>query len=359
MSSSDRYIAIMAGGVGSRFWPSSREARPKQFLDITGSGQSLLQQTVRRVLSLVPADHIYIVSNLSYAQQILDQLPMLTKDNLLLEPSRNNTAPCVAYTALHLKAKNPEAVFAMLPADHIIAKEEAFAKAMNKGFDLAASDDAIVTLGIQPTRPDTGYGYINYDANSEMNGICKVNSFKEKPTREVAEQYLADGGYVWNGGIFVWSCKTIVNNFKQSAPQIIEVLAEDESAYATDREQAYINEVYPKTDKISVDYAILEHATNVYTIPVDLGWSDLGTWGSLYAYLAKDDNDNVILPKEHEVISSKGNLIKTSNQDKLIVIKGLEDFIIIDEDDVLLIYPRSDEQEIKKVRSELKNKSFG
>jgi len=265
----------------------------------------------------------------------------------------------VAYTALHLKAKNPEAVFAMLPADHIIAKEEAFAEAMNRGFNLAASDDAIVTLGIQPTRPDTGYGYINYDASSEQNGICKVNSFKEKPTREVAEQYIADGGYVWNGGIFIWSCKTIVNNFKQSSPQIIDVLAQDESAYATDREQAYINEVYPQTDKISVDYAILEHATNVYTIPVDLGWSDLGTWGSLYAYLDKDENDNVILPKEHEVISSKGNLIKTNNQDKLIVIKGLEDFIIIDEDDVLLIYPRSDEQEIKKVRSELKNKSFG
>jgi len=355
--SSNRYIAIMAGGVGSRFWPSSRESRPKQFLDITGSGSSLLQQTVERVLHLVPADHIYIVSNLKYADQILEQLPMLTKDSLLLEPSRNNTAPCVAYTALHLKAKNPDAVFAMLPADHIIAKEDAFAEAMNKGFDLAASQEAIVTLGIQPTRPDTGYGYIKYDAGNGNQGIFKVNSFKEKPSKEVAESYLKEGGYVWNGGIFIWSCSTIINNFKQSSPQIIEVLAEDESAYATDREQDYINRVYPQTDKISVDYAILEHATNVYTIPVDLGWSDLGTWGSLYAYLDKNENQNVILSDHHEIIESKGNLIKTT-KDKLIVVKGLEDFIVIDEDDVLLIYPRDKEQEIKQVRSSLQNKSF-
>ena len=358
MKSSHRYVAIMAGGVGSRFWPSSREARPKQFLDITGDGSSLLQQTVDRVLKFVSADHIYIVSNLKYADQILEQLPMLTSDNLLLEPTRNNTAPCVAYTALHLQAKDEDAVFAMLPADHIIADEEAFAKAMIKGYEKAESENAIVTLGIQPTRPDTGYGYINYDGASAVDGIYKVNSFKEKPSKDVAEQYLADGGYVWNGGIFIWSSKTIIGNFLASSPQIIEVLSKDPSKYNTDQEQAYINEVYPLTDKISVDYAILESATNVFTIPVDLGWSDLGTWGSLYAYLDKDEHNNVILAKENEILSSNGNLIKTNSDKKLVVIKGLKDFIVIDEDDVLLIYPRAEEQDIKKLRAGLQNKSF-
>ena len=358
MKSAHRYVAIMAGGVGSRFWPSSREARPKQFLDITGSGSSLLQQTVSRVMRFVPEDHIYIVSNKKYADQILEQLPMLTSKNLLLEPTRNNTAPCVAYTALHLQAKDPDAVFAMLPADHIIADEEAFAKAMDKGYRWASEQEAIVTLGIEPSRPDTGYGYINYDTAHQSDGIYKVNSFKEKPSKEVAEMYIAQGGYVWNGGIFIWSCRTIINNFSKTAPQILDVLSQDPSIYGTSKEQDYIDRVYPNTDKISVDYAILEHANNVYTIPVDLGWSDLGTWGSLYAYLDKNEDGNVILSKEHEVLSSHGNLIKTRSQDKLIVVKGLEDYIIIDEDDVLLIYPRSQEQEIKQVRSSLQNKSF-
>ena len=354
----NQYVAIMAGGVGSRFWPASREATPKQFLDITGSGSSLLQQTVHRLKNLVPIENVYIVSNLIYADQILEQLPMLTKDQLLLEPSRNNTAPCVAYTALHLNAKNKDAVFAVLPADHIIKKEKTFVAAMQKGFDKATKDDAIVTLGISPTRPDTGYGYIDYDAVSEEGDIFKVNSFKEKPSLSVAQQYLDQGGYVWNAGIFIWSCKTILNNFSKTAAQITDVLCRDITKYATTEEQEYINEVYPLTDKISVDYAILEHADNVYTIPVDIGWSDLGTWNSLYSYLDKDDNKNVMLAPHNKVQQSAGNLIRTQNKEKLIVIKGLEDYIIIDEDDVLLIYPRYDEQEIKQLRSSLKDKRF-
>ena len=354
----NQYVAIMAGGVGSRFWPASREATPKQFLDITGSGSSLLQQTVRRLKNLVPIENVYIVSNLIYADQILEQLPMLTEDQLLLEPSRNNTAPCVAYTALHLNAKNPDAVFAVLPADHIIKKEDTFVAAMQKGFDKASIDDAIVTLGISPTRPDTGYGYIDFDATSEENDVFKVNSFKEKPSLAVAKQYLEQGGYVWNAGIFIWSCKTILNNFSQTAAQITDILCKDMSKYATVEEQEYINEVYPLTDKISVDYAILEHATNVYTIPVDIGWSDLGTWNSLYSYLEKDDNKNVTLAPHNEVQNSSGNLVRVQNKEKLVVIKGLEDYIVIDEDDVLLIYPRNDEQEIKQLRSSLKDKRF-
>ncbi len=354
----NQYVAIMAGGVGSRFWPASREATPKQFLDITGSGSSLLQQTVSRLKNLVPIENVFIVSNLIYADQILEQLPMLTKDQLLLEPSRNNTAPCVAYTALHLNAKNPKAVFAVLPADHIIKKEDTFVAAMQKGFDKATKNDAIVTLGITPTRPDTGYGYIDYEGTSEVSGIFKVNSFKEKPSLSVAQQYLDHGGYVWNAGIFIWSCKTILNNFSKTAAQITDVLCKDVSKYATPEEQAYITEVYPLTDKISVDYAILEHAQNVYTIPVDIGWSDLGTWNSLYSYLDKDENKNVTLAPHNEVENSSGNLIRIKNNEKLVVIKGLEDYIVIDEDDVLLIFPRHEEQEIKQLRSSLKDKRF-
>lgn len=354
----NHYVAIMAGGVGSRFWPASREKTPKQFLDITGVGSSLLQQTVARLSELIPAKNILILSNLMYADQILEQLPMITKSQLLLEPSRNNTAPCIAYTALHLHSGNPDAVFAVLPADHVIKKEEAFVTAMKKGFQKAAEEQKIVTLGIEPTRPDTGYGYINFDNDSSENGIHKVFSFKEKPTKTVAQQYLDDGGYVWNAGIFIWSCKTILSNFQSSAPQILEVLSEDQSKYGTPEEQDYINRVYPKTDSISVDYAILEHADNVCTIPVDIGWSDLGTWGSLYSYLDRDEQQNANLTNHSEVIDASGNLIRTSKEDKLIVVKGLKDYIIIDEGDVLLIYPRGEEQEIKKLRSSLKDKRF-
>ena len=348
----------MAGGVGSRFWPASRESTPKQFLDITGSGTSLLQQTVRRLFDLVPKTNVLIVSNVIYADQILAQLPELSRSQLLLEPSRNNTGPCVAYTALHLRAKDPQSVFAVLPADHIIKKRQIFLDAMKKGFQKAANSDAIVTLGITPTRPDTGYGYIDFDADSGHGGIYKVNSFEEKPSLKLAEDYLARGGFVWNAGIFIWSTKTIIKAFGASANQILDVLCRDTAKYNTEEEQDYINKVYPETESISVDYAILEKARNVYTIPVDIGWSDLGTWNSLYAYLDKDNHGNVLLSGHHELSESSGNLIRISNKDKLVVIKGLENFIVIDEGDVLLIYPRDEEQEIKKVRSTLKDKRF-
>ena len=356
--SQNSYVAIMAGGVGSRFWPASRERTPKQFLDITGAGTSLLQQTVSRLSNLIPIENVLIISNLIYADQILEQLPLLQRKQLILEPSRNNTAPCIAYTALHLQAIDPDAVFAVLPADHIINKEEAFVEAMKIGLQKAHNEEVIVTLGIEPTRPDTGYGYINFDNSSEVGGVYKVISFKENPSKEVAEKYLAKGGYVWNAGIFIWSCKTILNNFKLSAPQIVNVLCTDVSKFGTDSEQEYINEVYPKTNSISVDYAILEHAHNVFTIPVDIGWSDLGTWGSLYSFLNKDDDGNVIPAAHSEIQESSGNLIRQSNKDKLIVVKGLKDYIVIDEGDVLLIYPREEEQEIKQLRSSLKENRF-
>ena len=351
------YIAIMAGGVGSRFWPASRENRPKQFLDILGAGRSLLQQTVDRAACIVPIQNILIVSNAIYKNTILEQLPEMGADQLLLEPSRNNTAPCIAYTALHLLAKNGEAVFAVLPSDHVILKQDEFVRHMRTAFNHARAHSDIVTLGIQPTRPDTGYGYINYKDEEEAS-IYTVNAFVEKPSLEVAESYIAQGGYLWNAGIFVWSVDTILAGFRENASDILDVLINRDEHYNTPKEQQYINEVYPHTRSVSVDFAILEHADNVVTIPADIGWSDLGTWNSLYAYLPKDEGGNVIQVHEVHKEEVKNCLITSSANDKLIVIKGLEDYVVIDDDDVLLIYPRNAEQEIKTIRNGYKGSRF-
>ena len=353
---SNYFIAIMAGGVGSRFWPASREMRPKQFLDIIGTGQSLIQSTYERAAKIVPKENILIVSNHLYKDLILEQLPDITIGQILLEPSRNNTAPCVAYTALHLKAKNPNAVFAMLPSDHVIMKESQFISDLHKAFDYAENHPAIVTLGIKPTRPDTGYGYINYiNDNSD---VKTVKEFKEKPDRETAQTYLDQGGFVWNAGIFVWSANTIIQSFAQSAGDITDVLCADMTKYNTSQEQEYINEVYPLTRSISVDFAILEHAKNVYTIPTDIGWSDLGTWNSLYDFSNKDDQNNVSATKHIHLEDASQNIVRSYNADKLVVIKGLKDYIVIDEEDVLLIYPREEEQAIKQLRGSFKDSPF-
>lgn len=357
MSMNTRYIAIMAGGVGSRFWPSSREALPKQFLDILGTGESLLQATFRRCMKLVDAEHVLIVTNKQYKPLVQKHLPDLPEQNILCEPSRNNTAPCVAYTALRLKAWDEDSVMAILPSDHVVAKEEAFVDAMNRAFDYASDNNTLLTLGIQPTRPDTGYGYIERaETLDEKNQIYQVASFREKPDHETAVSYLDSGEYVWNAGIFIWSVKSILGSFEQNAPGILDILQKDDSHYGSASEQEYIDEVYPKTEKISVDYAIMERAKNVATIPVDIGWSDLGTWASLYDHLPKDDNKNVLLGKV-ESRDSQNNLI-VSKDDKLVVIKGLDNFIVIDEKDVLMIWPKSEEQAIKKLRGELEDRDM-
>ncbi|MFT4566418.1 MAG: mannose-1-phosphate guanylyltransferase [Saprospiraceae bacterium] len=352
------YVAIMAGGVGSRFWPASRENRPKQFLDITNEGTSLLQQTVSRVMDIVPKENILIVSNTLYKDLILEQLPVLEENQILLEPSRNNTAPCVAYTALHLQAINKDAVFAMLPADHIIKKTNVFASCLQRAFIYARENTAIVTLGITPTRPDTGYGYINYNPTENSGGVHEVHTFKEKPTQEIAQSYLDDGGYLWNAGIFVWSVNTIIEAFRKSSNEILQVLLKNQHLFGSEREQEYINEVYPNTPKISVDFAILERADNVYTIPADIGWSDIGTWNSLYDFMSKDDSGNVLMLKNKKLEDMNGNLIRSSNPDKIIVAKGLSNYIIIDDGNALLIYPRDEEQAIKGVRSSIQDKRY-
>lgn len=346
----------MAGGVGSRFWPASRESLPKQFLDILGVGKSLIRLTFERALQIAPVENIIIATNKKYKQLVNEHLPELQDFQILLEPSRNNTAPCIAYAALKVKALNPNGVMAVLPSDHVILKESVFINKMNIAFANAGQNNNIVTLGISPTRPDTGYGYIEIDKNQGLSEVKKVLQFKEKPSLQIAQTYLDAGNFVWNAGIFIWSVSTILNAFENNAPQITKVLAQNESVYNTPKEQAYIDEKYPQTENISVDYAILEKSENVFTIPADIGWSDLGTWNSLYNYLVKDENHNVLNGKI-KATSTQDCFIK-AKEEKLVVVDGLNDYIIIDEDDVLLIYPKSKEQEIKQVRKSITEESY-
>ncbi len=343
----------MAGGVGSRFWPASTEETPKQFLDILGVGKSLLRLTFERFLNLVPAERILIVTNKKYKEITQEHLPELPEENILCEPSRNNTGPCVAYTALRLQAINPDAIFVTAPSDHVILKEQEFLNRIKEAFSFVEENDAIVTLGIKPTRPDTGYGYIQMKEGNNSKGPKSVSSFREKPNVEIAKKYVADGSYLWNAGIFIWKAKELLASFDKNEPEITKVLTEDISQFNTINEQSYIDRVYPKTPRISVDYAILERAENVYTIPADIGWSDLGTWNSLHAYLDKDDNDTVTLGAQTHLIDTSNSIVRTDS-DKIVVIKGLDNYIVVDEPGALLIYPKSDEQEIKEVVQSLK-----
>ena len=341
----------MAGGSGTRFWPASRSSRPKQFLDILGVGKSFLRLTFERAEKIVPRANILIVSNQKYKDLIKEQVPEIGETQILLEPSMNNTAPCILYSALHLNARNVNATFAVLPSDHVILKEDEFVSKMKQALEYAGTKKAIITLGIQPSRPDTGYGYINYEKSGDK--IKRVLKFKEKPDKPTAQKYMDTGGYLWNAGIFVWSAKTIIDAFAQHAKDILEVLSQDIAKFGSAEEQNYINKVYPNTRKISVDFAILEKADNVFTIPADIDWSDLGTWDSLYNYLEKDNAGNVLQCTRKVLHEAEGNFIRSSSPRKLIVAKGIKDYIVIDDNDVLLIYPRQDEQEIKQIRNSL------
>ena len=346
----------MAGGVGSRFWPASRESLPKQFLDILGVGKSLIQLTYDRALQLVPKENILIATNKRYKGLVNEHLPDISDNQILLEPSRNNTAPCIAYLALKIANQNPDSTFAVWPSDHVILKETEFNTKMNLAFSYAEKGEALVTLGIQPTRPDTGYGYIEVNHKDGAQAIEKVVQFKEKPDLATAQSYLDAGNYFWNAGIFIWSVKAVTEAFQNNAPSILEVLGEDLSKYNTAEEQAYIDRVYPNTEKISVDYALLERSKNVYTIPADIGWSDLGTWNSLHAYSEKDKHQNVMQGIILSAVDCENNFVRLPRTKKA-VIKGLKNMIVIDEGDVLLIYPKDQEQEIKSVRNDLDDDS--
>jgi len=357
MEHKNTYIAIMAGGVGSRFWPSSREKKPKQFLDILGVGKSLIQLTVERFENLVPAKQILILTNKTYVDLVKEQLPKIPSGNIIAEPRRNNTAPCNALLALKVYQKNQDACIVVAPSDHVILKEDIFLKNIEKAISYCQNNEVLMTLGIEPTRPDTGYGYIEMDASESDNEILKISKFKEKPDEATAKKYLDSGNYVWNAGIFIWTAKQILKSFKENENQILEVLSEDLSQLNTAKEQAYIDRVYPNTRSISIDYAILEKAKNAYTIPSDIDWSDLGTWSSLHAYLPKDGNENVLLAKNN-ITQEVSNTIIKADAEKLVVINGLTDYMVIDEKDALLIYPKSKEQKIKQVRQNIEDIRF-
>ena len=346
----DLYGLIMAGGVGSRFWPESRESRPKQFLDILGTGKSLIRMTFERLLPMMPAENIRVLTHEKYTGKVLEQLPEISRDQLILEPSRNNTAPCIAYAALKILKSNPESTLVITPADHIILKESLFQEKIMAAVQFAEQQNALLTLGITPTRPDTGYGYIHFDKPA-YGQVHKVLQFTEKPDRATAEKLIDSGDYLWNAGIFIWKSRDILNAFTQCANEVLAPLKQGEEKLNTPEEAVFIKNTYPDTPKISIDYAIMEKADNVYTIPSDIAWSDLGTWSSVYEEREKDNNGNVTDGK-FLLEDTRNSLIRLP-EGKMAVIRGLEDFIIVDDNDVLLIWPKSDEQAIKQIREKV------
>jgi mannose-1-phosphate guanylyltransferase len=342
----------MAGGVGSRFWPVSTTEFPKQFHDMLGSGETLIQKTFSRLSNIIPAENILILTNEKYNDLVLEQLPTVNQEQVLLEPAMRNTAPCILYASLKIKKQNPNAVMVVAPSDHWIEDEKAFCDNLQQCFDFCAAENALMTLGIQPTFPNTGFGYIEYD-KSDSNPIKKVSQFREKPDYETAKSFLENGNFLWNGGIFIWSVKAIINSFEEFQPQMNALFLEGFDSYNTNKEADFISQNYAKSENISIDYAVLEKAENVFVLPATFDWNDLGTWGSLHEKLDKDENNNAVVNATVLLNNSSSNIISTSKE-KLVIIDGLEDFIIVDKDNVLLIYPKSKEQEIKGIVAKLK-----
>lgn len=339
----------MAGGIGSRFWPMSSESVPKQFLDILGTGRTLLQMTVDRFSSVCDMENIWIVTSKAFKDLVTAQLPEVPEQNILLEPCRRNTAPCIAYVSWAIKAKNPNANIIVSPSDHIIANVAEFQKAIGQCLDFTADSDAIVTLGIQPDHPETGYGYIEADmsyASLTNPNIFRVDSFKEKPSLELAKEYIAKPNYLWNSGIFVWNVRTIINAFRVFQPQIASIFEGLMSYYGTDKEQEKIDEVFPTCESISVDYAIMESADEIYVYPADFGWSDLGSWSSLHKQLPKDNYNNALVGSQIRTYETTNCIIHTSGE-REVVVQGLDGYIVVEKDGILLITKMEEEQRIK------------
>lgn len=343
-----RYCVIMCGGIGSRFWPYSREDRPKQFIDFLGTGRSLLQMSYDRILPIVDKKNVIIVTNAKYAPLVKEQLPDIDDSQILLEPARRNTAPCVAWAAWHIAALDPEASMIVTPSDHLITRERRFEESVVRGFEFVESHDALLTLGITPTRPETGYGYIQIGAPSSAEGIVKVKTFTEKPNLELAKVFLESGEFFWNSGIFIWSAKSIMQAMSTYAADVAQVFRAGEGLYATEAERDFIAEKFPACVSISIDYAVMEKAPNVYVECVDFGWNDLGTWSALFDNSPKNRDNNVTQRCKVLAYNSSGNIFAVSS-DKLVVADGLKDYIVADAGDVLLICPKADEQNIKNI----------
>ncbi len=351
------YAIIMAGGIGSRFWPLSRTKRPKQFLDILGIGKTLLQQTFDRFTELIPAENIYIVSNAEYRDLISDQLPALPQENILLEPFRRNTAPCIDYANFRILQKDPEASIIVAPSDHLIMKEEAFLELVRYGLEFVSKKQALLTLGIQPSRPETGYGYIQAVqkpvAGYEKTDLKKVKTFTEKPNLEMAKIFYESGEFYWNAGIFLWSLPSIMSAFEKYEPEVHQLFQMGIGIYGTEEEKQFIADTYERCKNISIDYAIMEKAENVYVLASDIGWSDLGTWGSLYEQMETDEQGNAVSGKHVFLYNSSGNFINVP-EDKLVLLQGMENYIVVESDGVLLICKKEEEQRIKEFVNDIR-----
>jgi len=346
------YAVLMAGGVGSRFWPISTTSYPKQFHDMLGTGDTLIQKTFKRLNTFVPTENILILTNERYNELVLEQLPMIQKEQVVLEPAMRNTAPCILYAALKIQKMNPNAVMIVAPSDHWIEDEAAFAKDVTTCFQKCEGEDVLCTLGIQPTFPNTGFGYIEFEKEA-TEALKKVKQFREKPTYETAKQFLEQGNFLWNAGIFMWSVRTIVNAFKTHQKEQFQLFEAGIPHYNTEKEPTFIQENYAKAENISIDYAILERSKDIYVLPASFDWNDLGTWGSLYDKLEKDDSDNAVVNGEVLDLDAQGNMVRLP-KGKLAVIDGLKDYIIVDKEEVLLIVPKSKEQDIKMIVNKTK-----
>ena len=350
------YAILMAGGVGSRFWPVSTQDFPKQFHDMLGTGDTLIQKTFYRLADLIPKENIFILTNERYNDLVLEQLPEVEQRQVVLEPAMRNTAPCILYASLKIQKENPDAIMIVAPSDHWIEDEKTFSKNVKQAFDFCTENNALMTLGIQPTFPNTGYGYIEFNKSS-AEAIKSVIQFREKPDYKTAKEFIAQGNFLWNAGIFMWSVNSVVEAFKNNQPELYALFENGIDVYNTDFEADFIRENYSKAENISVDYAIMEKSTNVHVIAAEFDWNDLGTWGSLYDKLDKDESNNAVVNARTLSEDSSGNMIRTKT-DKIVVIDGLQDYIVVDKEEVLLIFPKSKEQDIKKTLQQVKDK-FG
>ena len=349
----NNYVAIMAGGIGSRFWPLSRTDYPKQFLDILNTGRTLIQATYDRFALFIPIENIYIVTAYQYKDIVVKQLPDLDPKNILCEPSRKNTAPCIAFISYKLHQINPEANMICAPADHIILDQTGFKNICLQALYFTANIKALVTLGIKPTHPNTGYGYIQYEQQAVSENVFKVKTFTEKPDKELARTFISSGDFLWNAGIFVWQVKNIIKAFEIFLPEMHDVFDAEKLNFSTAGEKDAIERIYPQCTNISIDYGVMEKADNVYIIPSSFGWSDLGTWASAYDNLEKDYLENAVSGDNVIIIDATKNIVHANNK-KLVLLQGLDDFIVVDTPDVLLICRKDKEQEIKEYVAEVK-----
>lgn len=347
-----QYVIIMAGGIGSRFWPYSRKNHPKQFHDILGTGRTMIQQTADRFEGICPPENVFVVTNEDYYELVKEQLPYLADEQILLEPVMRNTAPCIAYACYKIYSKDPKANLVVSPADHVILNPEQFKKDIQTALNATQDNDILATLGITPTRPDTGYGYIQANKEEMLGELNKVKTFTEKPQLEMAKAFLESGDFVWNAGIFVWKAKTIIHYFKKLLPEIADPFHELTPHYYTSSEKELMQKAYYQCRNISIDYGIMEKADEVYVLPGDFGWSDLGTWKSLYEQSEKDENQNAFLG-DIMAYETTNCIVKTP-KNRLVVIQGLENYIVAEHDNVLLICNKDQEQQVKKMLTQVK-----